>query len=221
MSDSEAVKAPSTLLMQFAKWPEAGRVKTRLIPELGEQGALAAHLQLTTSVFTQLSATNLTMQFWWDRPVAETPAAARELVAALSQRAVVQKTQAGADLGERMEDALGRALTRYDRAIIVGSDCPSVDADYVREAIAAMDHADVVLGPSDDGGYVLIGARRVVPAMLTGIQWGTPEVLAQTCQRLAAAGLTVTQLQPRWDVDEPADWHRFMAWASADQSTGG
>lgn len=216
MSGSDSQKTPSALLMQFAKWPEAGRVKTRLIPELGVEGALAAHLQLTTSVFTQLSATSLPMQFWWDRPMAEIPPPARELVAALSQRAVVQKIQLGEDLGERMQDALSRALERYDRAVIVGSDCPSVDADYVHDAIQALDQADVVLGPSDDGGYVLIGARRTVPGMLANIDWGTPEVLVQTRDRMVAAGLTVTQLEPRWDVDEPADWHRFMAWAAGE-----
>ncbi len=216
MSESHDSRGPSALLMQFAKWPEPGRVKTRLIPELGVEGALAAHMQLTTSVFTQLSATSLPMQFWWDRPLAEVPAPARELVMALNQRAVVQKVQAGADLGARMEDALGRALEHYDRAIIVGSDCPSVDADYVRDAIRALDQADVVLGPSEDGGYVLIGARRSLPGMLAGVEWGTPQVLAQTCERLGAAGLTVEQLEPRWDVDEPADWHRFMAWAAGE-----
>lgn len=216
MSDSPSIAAgAATLLMQFAKWPEPGRVKTRLIPELGVEGALAAHLQLTTSVFTQLSATSLPMQFWWDRPLAEVPPSARELVAALDQRAVVQKIQSGGDLGARMEDALGRALARYRKGIIVGSDCPSVDADYVGEAMAALDGADVVLGPSDDGGYVLIGARRVLPGMLVGVDWGTREVLAQTCRRLAEAGLSVAQLAPRWDVDEPADWHRFMAWTNA------
>jgi glycosyltransferase A (GT-A) superfamily protein (DUF2064 family) len=66
-----------------------------------------------------------------------------------------------------------------------------------------------VLGPSDDGGYVLIGARRLAPGALEGIAWGTPEVMQQTLERMDAAGLSVYLLEPRWDVDEPEDWQRF------------
>lgn len=198
------------VLMQFAKWPEAGRVKTRLIPALGAEGALDAHVQLTSAVLRHLASTELPLEFWWDRPVSVVPAAATDLVHALDQRAVLQKIQHGHDLGARMNHALDQALDRYRKALIVGSDCPSVDADYVREAIAALDTVDVVLGPSDDGGYVLIGARSLAPGMLAQIAWGTPSVLAQTLDRLAEAGLSARLLEPRWDVDEPADWQRYL-----------
>lgn len=198
------------VLLQFAKWPEPGRVKTRLIPALGIDGALSAHLQLTTSVLTQLAATELPLEFWWDRSLTAVPAAARELVHALDQRAVVQKVQQGPDLGARMTHALGEGLGRYRKAIIVGSDCPSVDGRYVQQAIDALDDADVVLGPSDDGGYVLIGARSVEPGMLDQVVWGSSQVMAQTLARLAASGLSSTLLEPRWDVDEPEDWQRYL-----------
>jgi len=123
---------------------------------------------------------------------------------------LVQMVQQGSSLGERMEAALGQSLCEYDRALVVGSDCPSVDPDYARYAVACLADHDVVLGPSDDGGYVLIGASRVVEGMLDDIEWGTPEVLRQTCERLDKAGLSYFLLEPRWDVDEPADWARFL-----------
>lgn len=67
----------------------------------------------------------------------------------------------------------------------------------------------MVLGPSNDGGYVLIGARKLTADALAGIEWGTPMVLEQTLERMEKAGLSVYVLEPRWDVDEPEDWQRF------------
>lgn len=201
---------PDALLMQFAKWPEAGRVKTRLIPALGVSGALDAHLTLTLAVLDNLCGSGLPVQFWWDREAESVPADAQDIVRTIEQRGLVQKVQQGANLGDRMLGALGTALVSHGFALIVGSDCPSVEPDYVHQAVVGLQEYDVVLGPSDDGGYVLIGARRVVPHMLDGIEWGTEGVLEQTCQRLKELGLSVGLLEPRWDVDEPEDWARFQ-----------
>lgn len=203
-------ESPNALLMQFAKWPEAGRVKTRLIPALGISGALDAHLTLTLTVLDNLCGCGLPVQFWWDRSLETVPAEAREVVRDIEQRGLGQRIQQGANLGERMLDALGTGLESHDLALIVGSDCPSVEPAYVHQAVASLQTYDVVLGPSDDGGYVLIGARRVVPHMLDGIEWGTGAVLEQTCVRLKKLGLSVGLLEPRWDVDEPEDWARFQ-----------
>ncbi|MDX1588889.1 MAG: TIGR04282 family arsenosugar biosynthesis glycosyltransferase [Oleiphilaceae bacterium] len=202
----------STLLIQFAKWPERGRVKTRLAAALGEQGALEAHIALTRAVLGQLRATGLPVAFWWDRPLATPPPEASSVLAELSAGEVAQGYQQGADLGERMSRALSRGLEDHAQVIIIGSDCPSVDPEYIAAARLALMQQDLVMGPSDDGGYVLIGARRTTPSMLSDIEWGTPGVLAQTRQRLSDCGLSHGVLEPRWDVDEPADWERFLRW---------
>lgn len=201
-----------TLLIQFAKWPERGRVKTRLAGKLGEQGALEAHLALTRAVLAQLQATGLPVAFWWDRPLQNTPPEASTVMADLAAAEVIQGYQKGDDLGERMSRALAQGLEDYRQVIIIGSDCPSVDPGYIASAREVLAHQDLVMGPSDDGGYVLLGARATAPGMLSEIDWGTPRVLAQTRQQLQAAGLSFGQLEPRWDVDEPADWQRFLAW---------
>ena len=198
------------LLMQFAKWPEAGRVKTRLMPALGPLGALEAHVNLTLAVLDNLCASGYPVEFWWDRKLESTPREAGVILHNLEGAGLVQKTQSGSTLGDRMLAALGEALEGHSRALVVGSDCPSVDPEYVRQAVARLTDYDVVLGPSDDGGYVLIGASRIVPGMLDGIAWGTEAVLAQTCERLGQLGLSVNLLEPRWDVDEPEDWARFQ-----------
>lgn len=201
---------PSAVFLQFAKWPEAGRVKTRLMPELGAVGALDAHIRLTLAVLDNLCATGYPVEFWWDRPADDRPGEAESIVEELEGAGLHQGVQQGRTLGERMLRALSQSLGDYERALIVGSDCPSVDPDYARKAVACLADYDVVLGPSDDGGYVLIGASRVAEGMLDDIAWGTPEVLTQTCDRLEESGLSYCLLEPRWDVDEPEDWARFL-----------
>lgn len=197
------------LLMQFSKWPEAGRVKTRLIPELGIEGALTAHIELSLEVLDNLCATGYDVSFWWDRPLEQAPEEARPLLLNLEAAGIAQCFQAEGDLGRRMYEALRHGLESADRAVIVGSDCPSVDPGYVRSAVAALAEYDVVLGPSEDGGYVLIGARDIRPEALANVDWGTPAVFGQTLERMADAGLSVFRLDSRWDVDEPEDWRRF------------
>lgn len=205
-----------TLLIQFAKWPEAGKVKTRLVPALGEQGALDAHRRLTLTVLENLLFSGHPVEFWWDRPLTSPPESAMSVLARVQEAGVAQQTQYGDDLGARMYQALSAGLERYRKVLIIGSDCPSVDASYVAEAITALDHSDLVMGPSDDGGYVLLGARKVAASMLDDIEWGSARVLSQTCQRLSSNGLTYHLLEPRWDVDEVEDWERFLR-----QSSGG
>jgi len=185
-------------------------VKTRLMPELGADGAMAAHITLSLAVLGNLVASGYTVHFMWDRPLSETPQGALPVLRELEALGVVQALQQGEVLGERMTRALHSGLQQHGKAMIVGSDCPSVDADYVRLAVATLDEVDVVLGPSEDGGYVLIGARRVVPDMLADVAWGTDRALAQTCERLTQAGLSFALLPDRWDVDEPEDWRRFL-----------
>ena len=207
---------PSAVFLQFAKWPEAGRVKTRLMPELGAGGALQAHVRLTLAVLDNLCATGYPVEVWWDRTPEEDEAEAAPILEEIGAARLAQGVQQGDSLGERMHRALAQALEGHSRAVIVGSDCPSVDPDYARKAIACLADHDVVLGPSDDGGYVLIGAARVAEGMLDNVEWGTPKVLEQTQQRLDAAGLSYCLLEPRWDVDEPDDWQRFLRAAGPD-----
>lgn len=203
-------KCSNAVLMQFAKWPEEGRVKTRLMPALGAGGALRAHVTLTLAVLDNLCATGYPVQFWWDRALERVPLEADSIVHNLECAGLEQKIQQGGTLGDRMLAALTSSLKQHSRAVVIGSDCPSVDPQYVRQALDKLNEFDVVLGPSNDGGYVLIGASRVVPGMLDGIEWGSERVLAQTQARLEQLGLRVSLLEPRWDVDEPEDWARFQ-----------
>lgn len=203
------------LLVQFAKWPELGRVKTRLGAALGQDGALQAHIRLTLAVLENLNATGWPVRLDWDRQVTTVPAEASTILERLQALGVTQGVQQGNDLGERMAAALSSGVLTHGLAIIVGSDCPSVDADYLNQARQALQVADMVIGPSDDGGYVLIGSRCDCTGVLTDIEWGTERALEQTLTRLQSAGFSVHCMDTRWDVDEPADWERFLS-AGAD-----
>lgn len=207
-------------LIQFARWPRPGRVKTRLEPELGVNGALQAHIRLTLTVMARLQASGHPLQLVWDEPLVTPPAESRPILDALARHDIQTGLQQGANLGERMIHALSTALSHAGRAMIIGSDCPSVDASYIEQARVLLDQADVVFGPSDDGGYVLIGARRTAPDMLSGVAWGTSGALTQSICATERSGLSVALLPPRWDVDEPADWYRFIRFMAQSESGG-
>lgn len=112
--------------------------------------------------------------------------------------------QSGGDLGGRMADAFARAFARgASRVAIVGTDALSVSRRTVTEALSALDTADVVIGPTTDGGYYLLALREPRPELFAGIAWSTPTVAAQT--RARASGLAVRDLPVGRDVDTLED----------------
>ena len=118
------------------------------------------------------------------------------------------RLQRGRDLGERMQ----RALRRHRRAILIGADCPALmPIDLRRAARLLHGNADIVLAPAEDGGYALIGARRISPSVFANVEWGGADVLAQTLANLERAGLRYRLLRTVWDVDRPEDLERLRA----------
>ncbi|MFE8072015.1 TIGR04282 family arsenosugar biosynthesis glycosyltransferase [Marinobacteraceae bacterium S3BR75-40.1] len=198
------------LLIQFAKWPEKGRVKTRLAASIGDEKALAAHIRLTEHVLDNLHATGFPLQLWWNKPPGAS-AAAPGLIQKIRSLHLEEQVQVGSDLGERMSHALVEGLRVCRSVIIVGSDCPAVDEDYILQAIQRLQGTEVVLGPADDGGYILLGARRAKAGMLSGVRWGSHHALADTEKTLKRMNLSVSRLEARWDVDDNEDWERYLA----------
>ncbi len=118
--------------------------------------------------------------------------------------------QRGDDLGARMQAALRSALDRGRPALLIGTDCPALDAAHLAAAADALRDRDAVFVPAEDGGYVLVGLARAVDAF-EGIAWGGAGVMAATRARLAAAGASWRELPPLWDVDRPEDLRRLAA----------
>jgi uncharacterized protein len=191
----------------FARAPVEGRVKTRFIPEVGVKGALALHQQLIELTWQRISGhEQWVVELWMSEPGQE------QWFARLCppDQMFVQQ---GEDLGERMHHALNDALQRSPYVLVVGADCVSLDNNYLLDAIQCLKSgASIVLGPAEDGGYVLLGVSHQAPASIfTDITWGSERVLEQTCARLQALGLNWQALAPRWDVDVPADLPRLTA----------
>ncbi len=204
------VERGGALLIQFARTPVVGGVKTRLVPELGEEGACALHIELVRHTCDQLLAAALGPLEIWVAGSAEHPVFAD----CLAVGAAALRQQQGADLGERMFSALRDGLDRAERVLLVGSDCPELDPDYLAGALNALDGAPVVFGPAADGGYVLVGAKAVTEALFTGIAWGESSVLAKTLERAESLGWRVATLATKADIDRPEDLQRWRGVAT-------
>jgi uncharacterized protein len=118
--------------------------------------------------------------------------------------------QINGDLGRRMGYAFDQTLKVSESALLIGSDCPSLSCDDLEKAMGILaKRADAVIGPAEDGGYVLLGLRRYGPELFEGISWGGDAVLAETRSRLRRLGWRWRELSERWDVDRPEDVDRL------------
>jgi rSAM/selenodomain-associated transferase 1 len=187
----------------LAKAPQPGRVKTRLVPVLGEQGAAELYVQLLWRTLQVASGVGEWPVELWCSPCQDHPFFAT----CRSDFGVMLRDQQGSDLGERMMTA---GLADACPVVLIGADCPMLDADYLRGAISALAAGDeVVIGPAEDGGYGLIGMRRLVPELFRDMPWGSDQVLARTRDRLASLGVVWRELNVLWDVDRPEDLRRL------------
>jgi uncharacterized protein len=184
----------------------AGEVKTRLIPALGAEGAAVLHRRLTeVALLAACTAAPGSVELWC------APDAAHAAFAAMAeQHAVTLHVQVGANLGERMANALADALTRSECALLIGSDIAVMNAAILGDALVRLqDGADVVVVPAEDGGYVLVGLRRAAPELFRDMVWSSPQVMAETRQRARMANLRLFELPALWDVDNPSDLQRL------------
>ena len=105
----------------------------------------------------------------------------------------------------RMARAVQRTTTAAERVLLIGSDCPALDAACLRRAAAALQQFDATLVPTADGGYVLLGLNRFDESLFEGVEWSTGGVAAATLERLARLGWRVQKYATVHDIDEPAD----------------
>lgn len=194
----------------FAKTPIAGRVKTRLVPALGERAAAELYLGLLRRELRWIAGqTPCAIELW------VTPERDHPVLLELAQRhRLPLLLQRGADLGERMSHAAREALTRHRRIALIGVDCPALTAEHLRNTFAWLAAgSDAVLGPAEDGGYVLMGLRRWDERLFTGHAWGGGEVAETTRQRFVECGFAWRELPPLWDLDRPRDLPRLAGLA--------
>lgn len=196
------MKYPDSCIVVFARVPVPGRVKTRLIPALGAEGACRLHQRLCERLFATLRVAELApWELWVDSD------GAHPLIAEAGAPVHLQQ---GNDLGERMAHALENGFQRFSRVIVIGTDCPELDGAYLDSALQALRAGEqVVLGPAVDGGYVLLGMASFQPALLQGINWGSGEVLEQTLAHVRLQELRCHLLPTLADIDSPPDLQRL------------
>lgn len=197
----------------FAKEPRSGQVKTRLQPMLGAEGALALHEALIRYVCDNLQLSGLCPLELWvagAEGIATDKSKHHETFLSICNIKDIH-VQNGFDLGARMQHAASVVLARAECVVLVGADCASVDATYLREALQLLQSGEsIVIGPADDGGYVLLGLRDTVPEFLfSDVPWGTHRVLEATRKNLRRHNARWVELGARWDVDRLEDLQRL------------
>lgn len=193
----------------FAKRPDPGSVKTRLIPELGPDQAAAlaeAFLEDTVAMVRTLD--------WAECIVAATAGFSRSYF-----KPDEVWLQSEGDLGERLEKILRLALKRRQTVLAIGADTPNLPAALLDRARQALATADAVLGPSIDGGFYLIGLKDCPVGLLDGIQWSHRSTLASTTAKLEQFGMKTVLIDPWFDIDSHDDLERLRRQLAADPSS--
>jgi rSAM/selenodomain-associated transferase 1 len=190
----------------FGKKPEPGHVKTRLAVDLGAEAASKIHEAMLFDVLETWSSEAI-LAPGGRRVLVYSPADAGPWFDTRVPECLALQPQVEGDLGARMRGFFaGEFEDGAKRVVLIGSDCPTLDPTIVITAFLCLEGRDVVLGPSADGGYYLVGARDAVPPIFDSITWSSPGVLSQTIDRLKDTGLSLAVLPPWYDVDTPENW---------------
>ncbi|WP_339138737.1 MAG: TIGR04282 family arsenosugar biosynthesis glycosyltransferase [Candidatus Electrothrix sp. GW3-4] len=209
MNNNANITQPSVIVL-FTRYPQAGKVKTRLIKRLGPQGAANLHSRLTKQVIRKL------------QPILESGSVQLQISYCGGAKQEIQTwlgkdfqlvRQQGHDLGERMRHAFEQVWQQEaDRVLLIGSDCPGINPALLENGLERLKNHDVILGPASDGGYYLIGlSARLAPRrqdyvnLFHNIDWGSGRVLKQTLAQLQKSNLPFALLPELHDIDRPED----------------
>lgn len=191
------------LLIIFAKAPVPGQVKTRLTPDYSHFQASIIHQQLL-----EHTVSNLHHMKGVDVELHCAPDQEHKFFKYLKHQYQIKlAVQSEGDLGQKMSAAMHNALTNYNKVALIGSDAPAISRSYIYKAFDALDVNSAVIGPAEDGGYVLVALSKSHSEMFDQIEWGTEKVLQQTIDTLKPAFPIL--LDTLWDLDRTEDVARF------------
>ena len=201
-------------ILIFSRAPIPGCTKRRLIPALGEEGAAILHQRMLEHLLHEAEKTGFEIELWC------TPTIEHPFFLRLEQdRGIRLYYQEGGDLGARMAFVLEQGMQRYERVLLVGTDCPFLTAADLQMAMQKLQGPeDVVMGRARDGGYVFIGLSQPCHLLFEGILWGSEKVAEQTRQRAEESIRRCHELGPFQDIDHPEDLlhlrEAFGSWVS-------
>ncbi|MCZ8344533.1 MAG: TIGR04282 family arsenosugar biosynthesis glycosyltransferase [Leptospira sp.] len=193
-------------IILFSKKPKLGHVKTRIAKSLGDSKALAIHKELLEITLKMLQRVECKKYLFWDELSEESPE--------FLYHGFDIRSQKGKDLGERMENAFSDVIPFHDKVLILGTDCPCINAEILEEAFVSLDTSDLVLGPAADGGYYLLGKKVMNPMVFKDIQWSTDTVLADTIKTCKEQKLKFNLLRVLSDIDTEEDYIQWKTKAN-------
>jgi hypothetical protein len=197
----EALPLTTTRIVVFAKSPVAGFAKTRLIPALGAEMAAQLARRMLVHTLQEASAAAVGPVELCVTPHPSDPA----WQGLPPLEGICWTEQVMGDLGVRMGDAARRATAASEHVLLIGTDCPQLDAVHLRRAAELLRDSDAVLYPTFDGGYVLLGLRRFDPRPFERIPWSTADVADRTIDRIRELGWSLAVGAMLHDIDEPTD----------------
>ena len=204
-------------LIVFVKAPIPGRVKTRLQARYTPTQVAAIYRAFTMDVLGHGSAVPCER-----RTVCFAPAEVEGTIRELAGPGWEMTPQGMGDLGDRMARALMESFAQgAARAVLIGSDSPSLPPSVVSEAFERLRGRDLVIGPSVDGGYYLVGMSRPLPEVFRGVHWSTARTLSETLDRAGAVGARMALLPPWYDVDTPEDLDFLLTHVRGARMAGG
>jgi len=203
-----ATKTIDCRLIVFAKAPIPGQVKTRLLPLLEAEAVSALYEQLILHCLHTAVRAGVGPVALWCTPSIEHPF----FIHCSEKFQIELHQQTEGDIGRRMACAFYQTLKKADSALLMGTDSPSLTCADLKEAKRVLQQGvRAVIGPTEDGGYVLLGLRQYEPQLFEGVSWGTESVLEETRERLRRLGWHWHELPERWDVDRPEDVKRLIS----------
>ena len=191
-------------VLVFAKPPLLGKVKTRLVPEMGAELALDVHREMVDLTLEKVAQLDCSATLWLSE-------SSQEGASWGQTHSLPVEVQRSGDLGIRMLDAFAKTLAASaNKVVLIGSDCPILSQEDIRDAFSWLDHHDLVIFPCEDGGYGLIGMKQTHVQVFSEISWSTPKVMSETLDRARNSNLSVKCGRVIWDVDYIEDWQRYQ-----------
>lgn len=185
-------------LLIFVKNPAIGKVKTRLAATLGDKKALEVYKALMAYTQHVTSEVDVNRQVWYSSHVDDADN--------WSAEHYEKRLQTGTDLGARMNNAFNEAFVEgYNKIVIIGSDCPDLNSHHIIKAFQLLNEIDCVIGPSEDGGYYLLGLNQKLPKLFKDKEWSTESVLDEALHILNSNGFTYELLEELNDIDTEDD----------------
>ncbi len=193
------------VLLIFVKEPVPGKVKTRLHPEMTYAEAAGFYKSMQTDIInTHLNSDcYTTLLYCSDNHT-------HNYFSKFYNESVPSHFQNGKDLGERMLNAISQNLNSYRNVVIIGSDCPGISQELICTAFQELKTRDIVLGPSEDGGYYLLGSNKVYPGIFSDVTWSTEKVFTETLSKINGLNLNCSFLPEKYDIDTFKDTERLF-----------